>query len=375
MSQSLRIVHCFRSPVGGIFRHVRDLADAQAAAGHKVGIVCDSSTGGDYEARLFRAMESKLELGVRRTPMQRHVGLGDIAAAWRTFGLIKELQPDILHGHSAKGGVYSRVFGSLLRVSRSRVARLYSPHGGSLHYSPSTMTGRATFMLEGLLERVSDQILFVSRYEEETYRRKVGEPRVGHRVIYNGVAPSEFEPVLPAAGAGDFLYIGMMRDLKGPDIFIDALQLAERALGRPLTAVMVGSGDDRDRYVATVAERGMSSRVTFLDPMPARQAFALARTVVVPSRAEALPYIVLEALAAGRPMIASAVGGIPEIFADAPMALVAPQAEAIAAKMVQAAGDPAAWAAAMPRPDDIAARFSVARMAQEIEAVYRSVLP
>jgi len=96
---------------------------------------------------------------------------------------------------------------------------------------------------------------------------------------------------------------------------------------------------------------------------------------VVPARAEALPYIVLEALAAGRPMIASAVGGIPEIFADAPMALVAPQAEAIAAKMVQAAGDPAAWAAAMPRPDDIAARFSVARMAQEIEAVYRSVLP
>ncbi|WP_187970518.1 glycosyltransferase family 4 protein [Aquibium microcysteis] len=375
MSQGLRIVHCFRSPVGGIFRHVRDLADAQAAAGHKVGIVCDSSTGGDYEARLFRAMEPKLELGVRRTPMQRHVGLGDIAAAWRTFGLIRELQPDILHGHSAKGGVYSRVFGSLLRVSRSRVARLYSPHGGSLHYSPSSMTGRATFMLEGLLERVSEQILFVSEYEQDTYRRKVGEPKVGHRVIYNGVTPAEFEPVLPAADASDFLYIGMMRDLKGPDIFIDALGLAENALGRPLTAVMVGSGDDRDRYVATVAERGMSSRVTFLDPMPARQAFALARTVVVPSRAEALPYIVLEALAAGRPMIASAVGGIPEIFAGAPTALVTPDPVAIAGKMALAVGDPDAWAATMPRPADIAERFSVARMAQEIEAVYRSVLP
>jgi glycosyltransferase involved in cell wall biosynthesis len=374
VSQSLRIVHCFRSPVGGIFRHVRDLADAQAAAGHKVGIVCDSSTGGAYEARLFRAMESKLELGVRRTPMQRHVGLGDIAAAWRTFRLIKELQPDILHGHSAKGGVYSRVFGSLLRVSRSRVARLYSPHGGSLHYNPSTMTGRATFMLEGLLERVSEHILFVSEHEQDTYRRKVGEPKVGHRVIYNGVTPAEFEPVLPAADASDFLYIGMMRDLKGPDIFIDALGLAESALGRPLTAVMVGSGDDRDRYIATVAERGMASRVTFLDPMPARQAFALARTVVVPSRAEALPYIVLEALAAGRPMIASAVGGIPEIFADAPMALVTPDPVAIAGKMALAAGDPDAWAAAMPRPADIAERFSVARMAQEIEAVYRSVI-
>ena len=49
MVRKLRIVHCFRSPVGGIFRHVRDLTDAQIAAGHEVGIICDSTTGGDYE--------------------------------------------------------------------------------------------------------------------------------------------------------------------------------------------------------------------------------------------------------------------------------------------------------------------------------------
>ena len=57
--------------------------------------------------------------------------------------------------------------------------------------------------------------------------------------------------------------------------------------------------------------------------MPARQAFALARTIVVPSRAEAMPYIVLEALAAGMPMIATAVGGIPEIFVGREHLLVA----------------------------------------------------
>ena len=53
MTRKLRIVHCFRSPVGGIFRHVRDLTEAQVAAGHLVGIVCDSTTGGDFEERLF----------------------------------------------------------------------------------------------------------------------------------------------------------------------------------------------------------------------------------------------------------------------------------------------------------------------------------
>jgi len=111
--RTLRIVHCFRSPVGGIFRHVRDLTDAQVASGHAVGIICDSTTGGEYEDRLFDAMRDKLALGIHRTPMQRHLGSGDIAAAMRTYGLIRRLKPNILHGHGAKGGAYARLFGTL----------------------------------------------------------------------------------------------------------------------------------------------------------------------------------------------------------------------------------------------------------------------
>ena len=114
MTGRLRIVHCFRSPVGGIFRHVRDLTDAQVAQGHAVGIVCDSTTGGAFEERLFEDIRPRLALGVHRTPMQRHIGPGDAASAWRTYRIIKELKPDVLHGHGAKGGTYARLFGSLL---------------------------------------------------------------------------------------------------------------------------------------------------------------------------------------------------------------------------------------------------------------------
>ena len=370
----LRIVHCFRSPVGGIFRHVRDLAQAQVAAGHAVGIVCDSTTGGEFEERLFEGMKDILALGVWRTPMQRHVGPGDIAAAWRTYRIIKELKPDVLHGHGAKGGVYARMFGSLLRVSRSRVARLYSPHGGSLHYDEATLTGKLFFGLERLMERFSDHLLFVSDYERRTFIRKIGPPRVANSLVYNGLTALEFDPVIAGADAADLLYIGMMRDLKGPDLFIAALPDVENGLGRQVSGVMVGDGEDLTRYRAEVGRLGFADRVRFLDPMPARRAFALGRLIVVPSRAEAMPYIVLEALAAGLPMVATAVGGIPEIFGQNSPALVHPDVGELAEKMTQALADPASYRTLMPAPAELQARFGADVMAAAIEKAYFAAL-
>lgn len=374
MARKLRIVHCFRSPVGGIFRHVRDLTDAQVASGHEVGIVCDSTTGGDYEDRLFDALRDKLSLGVHRTPMQRHLGPGDIVAAFRTYGLINRLRPDILHGHGAKGGAYSRLFGTLQRLSGQRPGRFYSPHGGSLHYDGRTAAGKFFFTLERVMDRLTDHIFFVSDYERRTFLTEIGEPKAASSLVYNGLRPDEFEPTPPAADAADFLFIGMMRDLKGPDIFIDGLAKAEARLGRALTAAMVGAGHDRDKYIKQAARLGLSDRVRFLDPMPARNAFPLARTIVVPSRAEAMPYIVLEALAAGMPMIATAVGGIPEIFGAGSCALVRPDAEELAGRMASAVCDPVRFRTAMPTESSLRTRFGKDVMAREIERAYFAAL-
>ena len=129
--------------------------------------------------------------------MQRHVGPGDLVSAWRTYKAISKLNPDVLHGHGAKGGVYARVFGSLLRVFRSRVARFYSPHGGSLHYDNTVLSGKIFFRIEWLLEKLTDSILFVADYERRTFIEKIGQPR-NAVVIYNGLSPAEFEPVPPA---------------------------------------------------------------------------------------------------------------------------------------------------------------------------------
>lgn len=371
----LRILHCFRSPVGGIFRHVRDLAEEHARAGHQVGILCDSSTGGAYEDQLFDTIMPHLSLGLTRMPIRRSLGPSDIGAAIGTYKQIKELQPDILHGHGAKGGAFVRLIGSRLRVSRSCVARLYSPHGGSLHYDSDRLRGRVYFAIERLLERWTDSLVFVSDYERRTYDTKIGLPRAPSRLIHNGLRAHEFEPVETAPDAADFLYIGMMRDLKGPDVFIEALRRAEQLSGRPLRGVMVGDGDDQPRYQSRIDTMGMGARLTMRPAMPAREAFVLARTVVIPSRAESMPYIVLEAVAAGKPVISTRVGGIPEILGKDFEAFVEPgDAEALANMMVRNIKDPNWPSLAMPDPAAFRSQFSAVSMADQMLMLYRDCL-
>ncbi len=374
-ARPLRIIHCFRSPIGGIFRHVRDLAEAQARAGHQVGIVCDSSTGGAYEDQLFDDLKPHLALGLVRLPIRRSIGPSDISAFWASFKEIKSLQPDVLHGHGAKGGVLARLIGSLLRVNRYRVARLYSPHGGSLHYDSRRLSGRAIFFLERLQEYLTDALVFVCDYERHVYTAKIGKPRVRAERIYNGINDREFEKIFARPDAVDFLFIGMLRDLKGPDVFIDAFARTERAVGRPLSAMIVGDGPDRDRYDHMMVSLGLGRRIDLLAAMRSRDAFQFARFVVVPSRAEAMPYIVLEAAAADKPVIASRVGGIPEILGNDNIGLVpAGDPAALAAAMVAALGEPGWTDRARPDPVALRTNFSVTTMADQMTALYRSCL-
>lgn len=372
-SSPLRIIHCFRAPVGGVFRHVRDLAMAQAKAGHQVGFICDSTTDAALESSYFDAIADSLALGVTRTPIRRSIGPGDLVAGWRTNRLIRQLQPDILHGHGAKGGALARIFGSAQRLSGRRIARLYSPHGGVLHFDPVTFKGQLLFGVERAMNRACDHFLFVSEFEKRTFIAKIGNPKAPSSVVNNGIAAAEFEPVIATPDAADFLYIGEMRALKGTDIFIDALNRAAILTGRPLSAVMVGSGE-RQAYETQAQRLGIAEHIRFLPPMPAREAFALARAIIVPSRAEAMPYIVLEALAAQKTVIATAVGGIPEIFPPASPALVEPQVESVAQTMATVIASEAEFAALMPDRRELEARFSVSAMAEGVETAYRQAL-
>ena len=139
---------------------------------------------------------------------------------------------------------------------------------------------------------------------------------------------------------------------------------------------MAGDGPDRAELEAQIARLGLGERVELAGVRPAREFSPGAAASWCPRWPESLPYVVLEAAAAGRPLIATGVGGIAEIFGPTAPNLVTPaNTAALAAAMRAFLADPAAAEhEAAVRGEYIRPRFSVAHMTDDIEALYREVV-
>jgi glycosyltransferase involved in cell wall biosynthesis len=365
----LSILHVLRAPVGGLFRHVLDLVRGQCARGNRIGIVADASTGGTQADENFAQLTPHLALGLTRVPMSRQFGWRDLAARAHVARRAIETGADIVHGHGAKGGAYARL------VASPRAARVYTPHGGSLHYSWNSPTGAFYLASERFLMGRTDLFLFESAYGREAFEAKIGKPRGLVQVVHNGVRSEEFVPIVADTQASDLVFVGELRSLKGVDVLIEAVAILDRA-GKRISATVVGEGSERAAFEAFAAAQGVTASMRFAGAKPVRTAFALGHLLVVPSRAESLPYVVLEGAAAGIPMIVTRVGGIAEIFAEDADALVpAGDPQALAAAIAQALLHPAAARAMAQRLQSrVRAHFSVEVMTQAVLAAYLEAL-
>jgi glycosyltransferase involved in cell wall biosynthesis len=359
----MNIIHILRAPVGGLFRHVVDLADGQIARGHRVGLIVDSDTSHAASEATLAALKPKLALGLTRIRMRRQPHPADLIALAQIAGHVRKATADVVHGHGAKGGAFAR-----LTPARRGVLRVYTPHGGSLH---DAVGNRVHILMEKTLMRRGDLYLFESAYSRDAYLKKVGRPKCS-LIVHNGVAASEFEPVAAGADATDLVFLGELRALKGVDLLIDAVA-SLRDRGRPVTATIVGDGPDAAALRGRAARLQLNGAVHFRAPMPARSAFALGRAVVVPSRAESLPYVVLEAAAAAKTLVATRVGGIPEIFGPLAGHLVAPDDSGALAQAIAGILDHPAEVerTAQALRSRIAEAFSVDAMVEQVVAGYQ----
>jgi glycosyltransferase involved in cell wall biosynthesis len=368
--QPLRILHAVRAPVGGIFRHILDLANGQAERGHHVGLVADSLTGGERADAALAEIAPRLKLGVHRLAIRREPHVSDALVWSRLMRLIRSLNLNVVHGHGAKAGAFIRMKGA-----SKGIIRVYTPHGGSLHYPLNTTKGVLYSRMERTLMSRTDLFLFESAFARDTYQRTIGTPASLVRCVFNGVTADEFDPIVLAEDATDIVYVGEFRHIKGADLLVDAVARL-RSDGRPVTLTLAGDGEETDALKAQIQRLGLGEAVRFIGHVKARYGFSKGSLLVVPSRGDSMPYVVIEAAAAGIPMVAANVGGIPEIFGTHTDALFAPNIVAAMADAIEIAlEDPAA---ALERAKSLRERiflhFSQKAMVAGVLAGYRDAL-
>ena len=302
--------------------------------------------------------------------MLRHPHLSDASTAIKVALHARSSRADVIHGHGSKGGLYARLPALL---GRGRPIRCYTPHGGSFNHVAAPLVQALYMGVERVLASRTDVLLFESVFIANSFHQRIGETNAAVRIVQNGIGPAEFVRVTPNADAADFLYVGELRSAKGVDTLIDAVALLTSRLERAPRLLLVGSGPDQERLAAQAKLHGIASQVSFAGALPARHAFAMGRVLVVPSRAESLPYIVLEAAGAQIPMVATNVGGINEIFGPHRDRLIAcndPRVLADAMERMMEADRDEVRRQAEDLSAFVASRFSIPNMASAVIAGY-----
>jgi glycosyltransferase involved in cell wall biosynthesis len=273
----------------------------------------------------------------------------------------------LVHAHGSRGALYAG-----LAARRSRVPVIW--HVRIVDRDP---------WLDGLLLRMSSAVVANSAAAAGRFRGRSGAA-TKVQVVPNGVDLERFGPgaaagltktLAPPAGGAVVVYIGRLERGKGPDLFLEAARVAQRTLPQA-RFLLVGDGPMRAALEADA--RAADVRATFVghqaDPRPF---LGMAAAVVVPSRQEAFGRVLIEAMAAEVPVVATRVGGIPEVCVDGRTGLLVPPEDpgALAEAIVSTLTDPDATRARVrAAAADVRARFTLAAHVERIQQLYDAVL-
>jgi glycosyltransferase involved in cell wall biosynthesis len=327
-----------------------------------------------------RLAECAERLGVPVTQIVRRSKY-DLSAVRQARALAADSGADVVHTHGYLANV---LMAAALRKSPAALVT-------TVHGSREPFTG-----LAGLKMSFN---LFLDRQAMRGRRRRVvavgatlleelaqrGVPREKLRLVYNGVPPVPVDFHLRAAGrrllelapdAPAFAFVGRLEPVKDPLAFVEFARLVHD-VARDATFLVAGEGPLLEPMREHVLQLGLSPHFRFLgflddlDPL-----YAAADAVVMTSRHEGIPLIALEAMRAGRPVLAPAVGGLPEILGGLD-GLLAPSRDVrqLAALAVRLMRDPAllakAGAAALARFQE---KFTAVEMVERLVAVYREAM-
>ena len=299
----------------GVPQHVLDLVACLEPARFEVAVACPA------ESTLWRGLASmpwvaRHALGAERAPSP-----GDALSLSRLIRLVADA--DVVHGHSSKAGFLVR----LAAAVRGRAARcVFTPHGWSF-WATEGAAARTYLGLERRAARWCRRIVAVSEHERDA-GLTAGVGRLDqYRVIRNGVDLTRFD-ALPSPVAGRIVMLARLAPPKRHDLALRALEDVRRRVP-DAELHLVGDGPGRAAVERLAAELGLREATRLLGTRAdVPELLATAHCVLLASDYEGCPLSVLEAMAAGVPVVATAVGGIPEIVADGETGLLTPRGDA-----------------------------------------------
>ncbi len=317
-----RVLYIIEAVEGGAWRHLRDVIRAT----HGKTLECRVALS--FERHLdnvdsVRSFLESINVPLYEIPMKRGAAPGDMAAVLKLTKLIRDLQPDLVHAHCAKAGVLGRVAAKL-----GKVPAVYTPHCFPFLMKDDGFS-RAYSMVERGMVRVTSAIIVLS-LEEQGEARNLGYPENRIHLIPNGIKPCGLDlPQINNNGVLKLAFFGRSGAQKGNDEFArlvrDLNMRGIRTEGNIFGRLAPEHLTSNIQHPTPNLEKSKNF-IRICGNCPQEQVIEKMRdfdVVVMPSRWEGLPYVLLEALDAGVPVSAYRVGGIGDVVEHGVSAMLA----------------------------------------------------
>jgi glycosyltransferase involved in cell wall biosynthesis len=368
-----KVLHYAAAPVeGGLMGHLTLLSTRTSRHGYLSEVWIQPSTALDGAAAAMAAGGA----AVRRLTVR---GKSDLPGLLAFSRALLASDPDILHVHLASPVESLPVLFLARHLSRARTVT--TEHAPAHHPAERPWSRRAKAAACRGLARV----IALTDSDADYLTSQLGVARGKIRCVPNGVAVEEGLPAREEArrrleippGAAVIAYVGEIVEKKGVFDLLAAMRGLDPAGGDSL-AVLAGEGPGSLELAARAESEGLAGRFKLIGSLrPPRDLYAACDIFVLPSHGEASPLALLEAMAAGRPVVATQVGGIPDAVRDGVEGRLVPPGEpaSLAAALADLLGDRARretmGAAARAR---ILAAFDVEVMVKRICALYDEIL-